>query len=89
VQLPTLASADTGEQGREIVEPLGNDVDHFPFPLDLAANAHHRSAKHDAAVLLEDIGPDNEIGDIGLVLERDEHDALGGTGVLADFHAGS
>ena len=34
-------------------------------------------------MLLEEIGPDDEIGDIGLILERDEHGALGGSRLLA------
>jgi hypothetical protein len=34
----------------------------------------------------KDIGPHDEIGDVSLVLERDEHDALGRARLLADEH---
>jgi hypothetical protein len=36
--------------------------------------------------LASNIGPHDEVGDVGLVLERDEHDALGRAGLLADEH---
>ena len=49
-----------------------------------ALHADHAGAKHYAAVFLEDFGPDHEIGDGALVLERDEHHALGGPRPLAD-----
>src|SRR3546814_11052305 len=39
-----------------------------------------------AAVRLENLGPDDEIRDMGLVLERDEHDALGRSRLLAHEH---
>ena len=37
-------------------------------------------------MLLEQVGPDHEVGDVGLVLQRDEHDALGRARLLADQH---
>lgn len=43
-------------------------------------------AESDAAESLEDLLPDNDVGDARLVLERDEHDALGRAGSLSDEH---
>ena len=37
----------------------------------------HAGGQDDAAILLEHLRPDDEVGDAGLVLDGDEHDALG------------
>ena len=57
-------------------------MDHIALLLDLTAHTHYRGAQHHAPMLLEEIGPDDEIGDIGLILKRDEHGALGGAWLL-------
>jgi hypothetical protein len=51
---------------------------HLPFPLNAAVDADHAGAEHDAPVFLKYLYPDDEIGDAGFVLQRDEHGALGG-----------
>src|SRR3546814_21117567 len=61
-------------------------MDDLALALDLAAHPHHRRAEYGAAVRLENLGPDDEIRDMGLVLERDEHDALGRSRLLAHEH---
>ena len=65
---------------------MRDQVDHLALTLDLAAHAYHRCAEHRPPVRLEHLGPDDEIGDVGLVLERDEHHTLGRTRLLADEH---
>ena len=59
---------------------------HLAFALDAAANGQHARGQDDAPELFEDLEPDHDIGDAGLVLQRDEHDALGRSGALADQH---
>lgn len=49
------------------------------------ADGHHAGA-HYAAELLEHLWPNHEIGDAGLVFQRDEHDALGAARALPDEH---
>lgn len=77
---------DTREQRGKIIEPLGDDVDDAALALDLPAHPDHRGAKHNPAMLLEDVGPYDQVRDFSLVLERDEHDALGGAWLLPDQH---
>ena len=54
--------------------------------LDDAVNAHQPRAHDDLALLREDVGPDDQIGDAGFILQRDEYDALGASWPLADQH---
>ena len=58
----------------------------LPFPLDASAHARHSGAEHRPAVSLEHLRPDDEVRDARLVLDRDEHDALGGPRPLTDEH---
>ena len=81
-----VAPAHAGQQRGQVVEALGDDVNDVALALDLAAHAHHRRAEHDAPVLLEQVGPDDEIGDVGLVLQRDEHHPLRRSGLLTKQH---
>ena len=71
-----------------VFQPLGDDVDHVAIgvTLDDAVDRHQPRAHHDLALLPEHVGPDDEVGDPGLVLERDEDDALGASRPLADQH---
>ena len=61
-------------------------MDHLALALDAPAHRQHARGHDDAAVLLEDLRPDHEVGDAGLVLQRDEQHALGRAGPLADQH---
>ena len=54
--------------------------------LDDAVHRHQPRAHHDLALPVEDVGPDDEVGDPGLVLDGDEHHALGAARPLADQH---
>ena len=78
--------ADAGQLGRQIGELMGDEMDDLALALDAAAHGDHAGAQHDAAVFLEHLRPDHQVGDAGLVLDRDEHDALGDAGPLADQH---
>src|SRR6266481_135169 len=66
------AAAQLAQARREVDEPLGNDMDDEALALQPAGAAEQRGAEHDAAIRLEDSGPDDEVGDAGLVLDRDE-----------------
>ena len=55
----------------------------FVAIVDPAVDRHQGGSKHDATALLEQFWPDDDIGWPGLVLDGDEHHALGGTGLLA------
>ena len=65
---------------------LDDQVNDAARALDLATAAEHRGAEDRSAVLLEDGGPDDEIGVRGFVFQGDEHDALGGARHLANQH---
>ena len=73
---------------RVVLEPAGDDMDHavFRILLDDAVHRHQPRAHDDLALLVEHVGPDDEVGDPGLVLERDEAHALGAARPLADQH---
>jgi hypothetical protein len=63
-----VAIADAGEIGRQVMKVSGDKVDHVAFTLDAAVDAKHAAAQDDAAVLLEDLWPEDEVGDTGLLL---------------------
>ena len=71
-----------------VLQPPRNDVDHVAVrvALDDSVHRHQPRAHDDLALLFEHVGPDDEIGDSGLVFEGDEHDALGASRPLADQH---
>ena len=77
-----VAAADGGQLGRKINEPMRDEVDHLALSLDASAHGDHAGAHHDAAKLLEHLRPDHQVGDAGLVLQGDEHHALGAAGPL-------
>ena len=65
-----------------------DDMDHIAvgIALDDSVDCHQPRAHDDLALLVEHIGPDDEIGDPRLVLQRDEADALGAARSLPDQH---
>ena len=67
-----------------VLEPDGDDVDHRFVMLDHAVDDHQPRAHDDAALRREAVGPDDEVGDPRLVLQRDEAHALGAARALAD-----
>src|SRR3546814_19004384 len=61
-------------------------MDNVALALHLAAYAHHRRAEDGSAVLVEDIGPHDEVGDVRFVLEGDEHHPLCAPRLLPEQH---
>src|SRR5207302_738768 len=82
------AVAGTVAQGtqtrRHIAQILGDDVDDALLALQAAAAIEKGGAERGAAKAFEDRRPDDQIGDPGLVLERDENDAVGAARALPD-----
>ena len=78
--------ADARQLGREVGDPVDHDMHHLTLALDPARHGDHAGGEDDAAMLLEDLLPDDEIGDAGLVLEGDEHDAPRRSRSLAHQH---
>jgi hypothetical protein len=74
---------DAGELLRKVGQTVGDEMDNCAFALDLAAHRHHPSGQHHSPLGLKR-RPDHHVGDAGLFLERDEHDALCGPGPLPD-----
>jgi hypothetical protein len=64
--------------------PVDDDVDDLALLLEAAAQAHHRGRHDGAGLLFEPVGPEDAIGDPGLVLDRDEQHAARRTGTLAE-----
>src|SRR4051794_28786015 len=61
-------------------------MDHLAGPLQAAADGEEAGAHDSAAMGLEAVAPDDDIGDAGFILEGQEDDALGGAGALPDQH---
>ena len=59
-----------------VLQPGGDHVDHRLVVLDPPVHFHQPRAHHHLALPRERVGPDDEVGDPGLVLERDEHTPL-------------
>ena len=56
---------------------------HVVLALQLAADTDKRFGLEDRRKLLEDLLPDHHVHEAGFVLQRHEHDALGGGRPLA------
>ena len=79
------ASAESFESsGRQVLEPLGHDVDDACSDCSLPVTARKRAPSTTGAESLEHLRPDDDVGDAGLVLERDEDDARRRARPLAD-----
>ena len=74
------------KEGSEVEQFLRRHVDDDALALDAAVDAEQAGAQARLAEALEDVGPDDQVGDAGFVLDGDEDDALGGTGALAGDH---
>ena len=59
---------------------------HAAFFLHPAAAGDHGGGQHQAALAFEQAGPQDQVGDAGLVLCCDEHDALGRAWLLPHQH---
>ena len=72
------------EEGREILQPLRHDMDDALLRLKPSPHPQQPGAEHDGAEALEDLRPDDDVGDARLVLERREDHARCGARSLAD-----
>ena len=61
-------------------------MDDLALTLDVAVGLEERRVAGGGVVLVVDLRPEDQVTDAGLVLQRDEHDARGGAGALADQH---
>src|SRR5258708_34665364 len=52
-------------------------MDHLAFALNPPPNRQHAGGKHNAALFLEQRGPDYKVSDAGFGLDGDDHDTLG------------
>src|SRR5713226_6139353 len=84
-----IAVAQPPQLGGEIDKAFRHHMDDEAGALHAAANGEKTRCHDDAAVSGEDFWPDDDIGNIGLVLEREKNNALGGTRPLPDqYEAG-
>ena len=65
---------------------LGHQMDHIALPLDASPAGDHAGREDQASLLFEEGRPDDEICDVGFVLDGDEHDAFGRTRLLPHEH---
>ena len=71
------------QQKRQIVEPFGDDMDDAGFLLHAPGHRDIARAEHDRPEALEGFRPDDDIGERGLVLDRQKDDAVGRARPLA------
>lgn len=71
------------EQFGEVDDPASLEVDDFALAADLAVDAEQAGADDFAALALQELGADDDVGEAGFVFEGDEHGAFGGAGALA------
>src|ERR1700742_3791888 len=76
--------SNRGKAIRIIGEPFRDHVDNIALALHVPLNNEHARREDDAALLFVKLGPYDEVRDAGFIFDRDEHDALGGTGLLTD-----
>src|ERR1700744_1128759 len=67
---------------RHVYQSLIYQMPYFSFALPHAEDAKKRSAKHLSALLLQNLGPDDDVHVAGLVFNRHKNDALRGFGAL-------
>src|SRR5260370_29516876 len=78
------AVAQGVETRGHVPEVLGDDVDDAFLALQPAAAIEQGGAQRGPTEAFEDSGPDDQIGDPGLVFEGDEDDAVGAARALPD-----
>src|SRR5258708_37888925 len=82
-QVEVVDVGDGIELGRPVPELLGDKMDNFLFALYTAAHAQQTRTHDDAAMRIEHLGPDHEVGDPMVILDGDEHPAGSGAWPLA------
>jgi len=78
--------AQSVEQRRDILDLLGHQMNHARLPLDPPGDAQHPPGDHRATKMIEDLAPDHDIDDPGLIFQGEKNHPLGGAGPLPDEH---
>ena len=78
-----LLFADGRQPVGQIDQPVRHDMHHQTFALHPAFDREHVGREDRSALPLIQVGPHDQIGDAGFVLDGDEGDTLGGAGTLA------
>src|ERR1700730_15693596 len=81
-----IAIAQPPQIGGEIDKAFRHDMDDETGALHAAANGQKMRYHDDAPVSGEDFRPDDDDGDVSLVLKREKYDTLRGAGLLPDQH---
>ena len=68
--------ADAGEIRRQVRQMIGHEMDDVALALDAALHGDHAGRENDATLAFIKRRPDHQVGDAGLVLDGDKHDAL-------------
>src|ERR1700730_2633028 len=71
-----VSIANARQRVRQIGQPMSDEMDDLARALDAAVDRHHPCRKDHPALPFIKLRPDHEIGDAGLVLDGDEHDAF-------------
>jgi hypothetical protein len=77
MKIPT-GGRQAAEQGRKIDQALGHQMDDRAFALYLSEDAEQAGTEQFAALLLDQPGVHDDIGQPGFVFEGDENNAAGG-----------
>ena len=69
----TTASGQLTQQHRVVDESLGDEVYYLTFPLHDAKHTQQASREHFAPLPLGEPGMDDDVGQPGFILQRQEH----------------
>ena len=61
------------EQGRQVLDVIGDDVDDIAFALQFAADQRKPRAEHLRAIVFKRPWPDDDVGDTAFVFEGHEN----------------
>src|SRR5690606_11644964 len=81
-----VAVAQGAEEEGQVFQPFAHDMGDAALALDPAADAQKSRLQYRLAIFPDDVRPADQVGDPGLVLDRDEDDAARRPGLLADQH---
>ena len=84
--LAVVPVAYASELGGQVGQMVGDEMDDVALALDATLYRDHASREDDAALAFVQRRPDHQVGYAGLVLDCDEHDALGGSRFLTHKH---
>ena len=78
--------AHAAQQFRQVLQPVGDDVDDLALALHPAVAGQHGGRQHQPTLGGVAVGPEHQVRHPRLVLDGDEHDALGRAGLLPHQH---